>query len=78
VGRVFLGLVLGLMEVIMRRQGMGGKRAVLGLGLLLLVLSGCAEGGRLVAKMHGLEVVSADDCRHFLHTTPCKTVEPKP
>ena len=57
---------------------MRGKRGMLGLGLGLLLLSGCAEGGRLVAKMHGLEVVSADDCRHFLHTTPCKTVETKP
>jgi hypothetical protein len=48
---------------------------------LLLVLSlggGCADLANRAAKMHGLEVVSADDCRHALHTHPCKTVEQKP
>ena len=51
---------------------------MLGLGMLLITLGGCADLGKLGAKMHGLEVVSADDCRHALHTNPCKTVETKP
>jgi len=46
--------------------------------LILIMLGGCAELGKLGAKMHGLEVVSADDCRHAFHTNPCKTVEEKP
>jgi hypothetical protein len=49
-----------------------------GLMLVLSLVGGCAELGQLGAKMHGLEVVSADDCRHALHTNPCKTVEQKP
>ena len=51
---------------------------MLGLGMLLITLGGCADLGKLGAKMHGLEVVSADDCRHALHPNPCKTVETKP
>jgi hypothetical protein len=51
---------------------------MLGLGMLLITLGGCADLGKLGAKMHGLEIVSADDCRHALHTNPCKTVETKP
>jgi hypothetical protein len=50
----------------------------LGLGVVLTLLAGCADLGKLGAKMHGLEVVSADDCRHALHANPCKIVETKP
>ena len=53
-------------------------RGILAGWLILIMLGGCAELGKLGAKMHGLEVVSADDCRHALHTNPCKTVEKKP
>jgi hypothetical protein len=44
---------------------------------ILIMLGGCAELGKIGAKMHGLEVISADDCRHAFRTNPCKTVESK-
>ena len=53
-------------------------RWILGLGVSVLLLGGCADLANKAAKMHGLTAVSADDCRHALHTTPCKTVETKP
>jgi predicted kinase len=54
-----------------------GIRA-LGLSLVGMLLGSCADLANRAAKMHGLEVVSADECRHALHTKPCQTVEPKP
>jgi hypothetical protein len=52
------------------------RRIVLGIVFLASVLvAGCAEMGEAGAKMHGLKVIRADDCRPPLHTTPCKTVE---
>jgi len=47
-------------------------------GLVLLsLLGGCADLGMLGAKMHGLDVVSANDCRNAFHTTPCTMPEVK-
>jgi hypothetical protein len=61
----------------MMRHGVAGRRLVLGLGLMLLLLGGCAEIGATGAKMHGLKVVDTSDCRHAFHTNPCTTVEDK-
>jgi len=37
-----------------------------------VLAAGCAEIGKAGARLNGLTVVSADDCRHPMHTTPCK------
>ncbi len=52
------------------------RQRVLGAVLVVSVLAaGCAEIGRAGARLNGLTVVSADDCRHPMHITPCKTGE---
>jgi hypothetical protein len=49
------------------------QRLLVGIMLLSSVLAaGCAEIGKAGARLNGLTVVSADDCRHPMHTTPCK------
>jgi len=52
------------------------QRLLLGIMLLGSVLAaGCADMSRQWAELHGLTVVGAEDCRHPMHLTPCKTVE---
>ena len=50
---------------------------VIGVTMVLSLCTGCADIGRAGAKMHGLKVVTAADCRHAFHTTPCTTGEDK-
>jgi len=54
-----------------------GLLGLLALALILLVGTGCADFGRLGAKMSGLEAVGVDGCSYTNPKAPCAAREVK-